>query len=728
MTLQTATPKTKTKQRATPENPTIGITQDTTVARDAGRNLPPNLGPDAIAILEGRTFMFSDASGDIPEGSIGGLVHADTRILNKWELTINGQKLLPLQSGVVDYYSDAFYLTNAKMDEIPPNTLAIRRRRFVGSGMREHIELENFGKNPLTFELCLAIGNDFADLFEIKSQVRDRSKQIERNHAPDNSQIQFIYNNETFSKTTMVHATQKATRIENDTFIWEITLPPDGMWECELYVPITLGPREIQPTHKNFSEAFKPTGNDPVSLWLEDAPQPKCDSSLLNEVLTKTVHDILALRLQLRLGGTDVLLPAAGLPWFLTLFGRDTLITAYQTVPFGPGLAKGAIIALASLQGTEKNDFKDEEPGKILHEFRAGELTQLGIKPHNPYYGAADSTQLWLILLSEYWRWTKDDDFVKSLKQNVLTALSWIDDYGDRDGDGYVEYQTRSPQGLGNQCWRDSWEGIQYSNGTIPYLPLATCETQGYTYDAKLRTAELFDGPLNDPKLATELRKDAEELKKRFNEDYWIDSKKGYYAIALDGDKKKVDSLTSNNGHLLWSGIIPKDRAKIIAKHLMSDALYSGWGVRTLSTNDKGFNPIGYHLGTVWPHDNSIIAAGLARYGFRDEANKIIMSLLHAAAFSDNRLPEALSGYSRGFGSFPIPYPTACSPQAWATGAPLLFLRTMLGFDSQNGKLTLDPDIPSELGRILITRSNAMGKKWDIEANGKQGDVRLSTV
>lgn len=723
-TTQPSTPK--QLHRATPADPTIGITHDETIPRDEARNLPPELGPDAIAILEGRTFMYSDAAGDIPPGTIGGLVHADTRFLSTWVLTINGKQLLPLRSGGIDYYSETFFLTNKRMPKIPANTIAVRRRRFVGNGMRERIELENFGKKEHTFELRLAANNDFADLFEIKSRVHNRSGKITTRHTPDNSQLEFSYSNDGYSKKTTVHVTQKATRIEGNDFVWEITLPPNGTWNCEIYVPITLEPLEFQPMHKDFSEAFKPTGKDPVSLWLADAPMPHCDSFLLNHVFTKSVHDILALRLQLKFEGTDIFLPAAGLPWFLTLFGRDTLITAYQTLCFGPGLAKGALIALASLQGKEMNEFKDEEPGKILHELRAGELTKTGIKPHNPYFGTADATQLWLILLSEYWRWTENDTLVKKLKPNILAALDWIDNYGDRDGDGYVEYQTRSAQGLGNQCWRDSWEGVQFTDGTIPYLPIATCELQGYVYDAKLRTAELADGPLDNPELAKKLRNEAADLKKRFNDDFWIDQK-GYYAIGLDGDKKKIDSLTSNIGHLLWSGIVPKDRAQILAYHLLSDPLFSGWGIRTLSTNDRGFNPIGYHLGTVWPHDNAIIAEGLARYGFRDYANHIIMSLLDAAAFTDYRLPEAFSGYDRQFGSFPIPYPTACSPQAWATGAPFLFLRTLLGFNAKKGKLILNPHIPSELGRILITKTNAFGKKWDIEANGKQGDIRLSS-
>jgi glycogen debranching enzyme len=312
------------------------------------------------------------------------------------------------------------------------------------------------------------------------------------------------------------------------------------------------------------------------------------------------------------------------------------------------------------------------------------------------------------------------------MRDNVHAALDWIDLHGDRDGDGYVEYQTRSPQGLGNQCWRDSWDGVLYSDGTMPPLPIATCEIQGYVYDAKMRVVELADGPLGDPALARTLRDEAEQLRVRFNEDFWIDARGGYYALGLDGDKRPIDSMTSDIGHLLWSGIVPDDRAGIVVAQLMSDQLFSGWGVRTLATTDKPYSPIGYHRGTVWPHDNSLIIMGMARYGYRDEANRISMALIDAASSSNHRLSEAFSGYSRDYSSFPIPYPTACSPQAWATGAPLLFLRSMLGLEPVAGEVTLDPCVPEEMGRVVINGLKAFGNRWDVEAIGRKGYVRLA--
>ena len=717
------TPATTSAGRPTPADPLPGTTRDASVPDPARRNLPPELGPDSIAILEGRSFMFSDPVGDVPEGSIGGLVHADTRFIDRWVLTVNGAPLLVLRSGTQDHYSAVFFLTNPKQQDLAANSIGVRRLRFVGGGLHERIEVESYRDETQHVELRLAVGTDFADLFEMKSVVRDRSATIVRDHASDGSRLSFRYQNGAFDAETVINVSVPADRIDGDDLIWDLDLVARGRWSCVLDVPLRLGPLEIQPTHTGFDEVFASDAEDPVSRWLATRPHLRSGLDLLDLVIDQSARDLMALRLEAKAGDETIMLPGAGLPWFLTLFGRDTLITAYQTVAFGPRVARGALMALAHFQGTKVDDFRDEEPGKMPHELRSGELTVLGLKPHSPYYGSADATILWLILLSEYWRWSADDAFVRTMRDAALAAVGWIDDHGDQDGDGYVEYQTRSSQGLGNQCWRDSFDGVLFSDGSIPVLPIATCEIQGYVFDAKLRMAELADGPLEDPTLAARLRGEAADLRTRFERDFWIDARGGYYAIGLDGDKRPIDSLTSNIGQLLWTGIVSPERAATIVGQLMSDGLYSGWGVRTLSTEDAGFNPIGYHRGTVWPHDNSIIAHGLTRYGFRDEANRIAMALLQAASFSRHRLPEAFSGYPRSVGRFPVPYPTACSPQAWATGAPLLLVRAMLGLEVRDGKLTVDPDLPDEIGSITITGVPAAGHLWDVHAEGRTGHV-----
>jgi glycogen debranching enzyme len=713
-----------TSGRPTPADPTPGTAADR--PSDPNRaDLPADLGPHAIAVLDGRTFMYSDAAGDVPERSIGGLVHQDTRFLHRWVLMINGARLLPLRSAASDYYSAEFFLTNGAQPQLRANSCNVRRQRFVGAdGLHERIDLQSFAAEPLHIELRMLVGTDFADLFEIKGQVvRNREDAIVREHAADGSRLSFRYTNAGFTAHTVVQVEPHAARVDGDELVWDMALGPGECYTVELHVPLEAGSMDLPSVR--FRAGGEPL-DDVTGHWHAQRAHLASEAPLLAQVMDKSADDILALRGKMVIGDRQVVVPSAGLPWFLTLFGRDTLITAYQSLGANPHLARGALIALAQFQGTRRDDFTDEDPGRILHELRTGELTQLGDAPHNPYYGTADATQLWLIVLSEYWRWTGDDELVRALRGNVVAALDWIDRYGDRDGDGYVDYATRSPRGLGNQCWRDSWDGVQFADGTIPVLPIATCEVQGYSYDAKRRVAELADGPLADPALAARLRGDAQLLRERFNRDFWIDERGGYYAIGLDGDKRRIDSMTSNMGHLLWSGIVPEARAQIVARQLMSDAMFSGWGIRTLSTYDRGYNPIGYHAGTVWPHDNSLIAVGLSRYGFRAEANRLCLALLDAAGSFGLRLPEVFAGYSRDYAKFPVPYPTPCSPQAWASGAPILLSTAMLGLDARDGRLVVDARIPAEIGRVSITGLQAFGKRWDIEAIGSTSHVRVA--
>ncbi|MBI3648092.1 MAG: amylo-alpha-1,6-glucosidase [Actinobacteria bacterium] len=699
--------------------------------------LPPALGADAIAILEGRTFMFSDSIGDVPEGSVGGLLHDDTRFVSCWRLTVDGRTLSLLKSRVVDYYSAAFFLTNPDLPGIRANSLSVRRFRFVGGGLHEQIAVYNASSQPVRFRLRLEAGADFADLFEVKSTVRDRSADIDVEHDAGHPNLHFHYEREGFLAETDVHAARSrvapglaaagegepvAPRIEGDSFVWDLELPSRHTFITVLRVTVRTSEKVLEPMHAEFGEQQQ-HAEGALTSWLQEVPRFRCEDPLLRSVIDKSIVDLAALRIAGKLDGEPYVLPAAGLPWFMTLFGRDTIITSLQTIWIGPQLARGALHLLGALQGKDLDDFKDEEPGRILHEVRDGELTISGEKPHSPYYGTSDATPLWLVLMSEYWNYSGDGDFVRARWDQVLAALGWCDRHGDRDGDGYVEYQTRSSQGLGNQCWKDSWDGVQFSDGSIPYLPIATAEIQGYVYDAKLRVAEMAEKLMQDGSLASRLRREASDLFERFNRDFWSEDRGGYYVIGLDGDKRRIDSMTSNMGHLLWSGIVPADRAALVRDHLMSDAMFSGWGVRTLSQDDAGYNPIGYHTGTIWPHDNSIVAWGLQRYGFRDEANQIALALLEAASYSEFRLPEAFAGFEMGLSRFPVPYPTACSPQAWATGAPFVFLQTMLGLTAKDGEVAIDPRVPERIGRVLVHGMHAFGTHWDVEATGTDGRV-----
>jgi glycogen debranching enzyme len=400
----------------------------------------------------------------------------------------------------------------------------------------------------------------------------------------------------------------------------------------------------------------------------------------------------------------------------MTVFGRDTIIACLQTLLFGPDLAKNALAVLAELQATEDDPSIDAEPGKIVHEVRQGK----GADAWFPrYYGTVDATPLYLILLSEVWRWTDDAGMVRDLREPAMRALEWIDQHGDLDGDGLVEYNRRSPRGLLNQSWKDSGNSQLFHDGRQAEGPIAPCEVQGYVYDAKVRLAELARDVWRERELAERLERDAEELRARFDEAYWREERGGFYALALDGNKEPVDSVTSNMGHLLWSGIVPPERVDAVVDQLMGESLWSGWGIRTMSSGDAGFNPLAYHNGTVWPHDTSLIAWGLARYGRWPEAHRIIRRMLDSATFFDYQLPEVFAGFSRTETPFPIPYPTAARPQAWAAGAPVLLLRLLLGIEPDHRRHvlgTVAPDhVPAWAGSIRLTGVRAFDRSWDVQ-------------
>jgi glycogen debranching enzyme len=681
-----------------------------------------DLEPGSIQVLEGSTFMLSDPRGDVLPGSVAGLYHEDTRHLHRFALTVNGTTPTVLTSREVDYYSATFFTTNPDLDGIPAKSLTITRHRFVGDGLRETIRVRNHLREPLEVELRLSCGADFADLFEVKGKEFRKAGTATTNHDPRHTVLDFEYEHETFRAATKVHASVDG-RIEGDDIVWDLRIEPLGEWHTGVEVLVDVGEEVMEPTHDTFGEPER-QATRVLRKWQDEVPQVASGNDIVWHIIDKSVVDLASLRLMACVEGNEFSLPAAGLPWFMAIFGRDTLFTSYQSMWVGPELAKGALTALAGFQGTEMNDFKDEEPGKILHEIRFGELTALGLKPHRPYYGSVDSTPLWLILLHEYWRWTGDDDTVRALEPNARRALEWVDRYGDLDGDGYLEYATRSTQGLRTQSWKDSWNGLMFADGSLPEVPIAPSEVQGYAYDARVRTAELAEEVWGDPDLAARLRKDADDLFQRFNEDFWVEDRGGYYAVGLDKDKRPIDSMTSNMGHLLWSGIVPEDRAAVVARQFFTDAMWSGWGVRTMSGDDRGYNPIGYHIGPVWPHDNSIISAGLARYGFREEANRIAVAMLEASTYTDFRLPEVFAGYSRDEAPFPVRYPTASSPQAWATAAPFLWFRVVLGLEPQGGGLVVDPIVPEELGRVALTGIHAHGAQWDVKAWKTTGSVQ----
>jgi glycogen debranching enzyme len=656
----------------------------------------------AVKILDGNTFVVSDDSGDI-EASLTdptGLFSFDTRFLSKWVLTIDGQRLNPLSVDDLQYFETRFFLVPGTGTVYIDAKLSVIRQRAVGGGFHEELTVLNHDDKAVDLEIRIEAACDFADLFEVKDALK---KQGEYYTTVDDGRLVLGYRRETYVRETWISATE-ACSVDEAGVTFAVHVEPHEQWSTDLHVAIGRdvgGATSGRPKYERRAKKARPNMELSLEKWLDDAPSLDCDWDPLKRTYHRSLVDLAALRFSpLSLPGHY--LPAAGLPWFMTMFGRDSILTSLQALPFASELARTTLVALGLWQGSRLDDFRDEDPGRILHELRFGEMTAFEERPHSPYYGSVDATPLYVVLLDEYERWTGDAQLVRALEPQARAALAWIDDYADLQGNGYIAYQRRNEKtGLENQCWKDSWDSISYRDGRLPGFPRATCELQGYAYDAKVRGARLARLVWKDPAYAERLEKEAAELKRRFNRDFWVRDGE-YYAIALEADGSKVDALASNNGHLLWSGIVDKSKAKAVARHLMSPAMYSGWGVRTLAEGQGRYNPIGYHVGTIWPFDNSFIAWGLRRYGFKEEAARIAAGILDAAEFFDGRLPEAFGGYERELTKYPVQYPTSCSPQAWSTGAPLLFLRTMLGLEPIGDHLIVDPALPQGIGRLEL--------------------------
>lgn len=671
-----------------------------------------------ISVLDGATFVVSDRRGDIdPESRVPphGFFSEDTRFLSLWRLLVQGQPTDVLSGAQSEYFVAQFFLVVPSPEFHAAPALGIIRKRLVSDLWMEDLVVANHRDEYVAVTVDLEVGTDFADLFEVK----DAAVPLREIEATVSERALVLrYRNGAFLRETRIEVSEEAT-ISPDGLRLNLQLAPRE----ERTISFVVAPHSEQ--HDRRSVARRRGGSfqdqrreldEELAAWLAQAPALETDWETLRHVYRRSLTDLAALRFYPDVARQEDSLPAAGLPWFMTLFGRDSLITSLQALPFRSELAATTLRTLSSRQGTVLDDFREEEPGKILHEIRFGELTATGQRPHSPYYGAADSTPLFVVLLDEYERWTGDLELVRTLEASARTALDWIDRYGDLDGDGYVEYSTRNPQtGLVNQCWKDSWNSILFADGRIAEGPIATCEIQGYVYDAKLRGARLAREIWDDEALATRLQTEAEALSQRFLEDFWL-PERGWFALALDGGKQRVDSLTSNIGHLLWSGIVDQAHAAPVVAHLMDRPLYSGWGVRTMATTMGGYNPVEYHNGTVWPHDNSLIAAGLHRYGFDEEAGQIAESMIRAAGFFDHRLPEVFAGCDEQLTGAPVAYPTASSPQAWSAGAPLQLLATVLGLTPGAEGPECDAHLPEHFGRVALHDVAGRCGRRDVEA------------
>jgi glycogen debranching enzyme len=688
----------------------------------------------ALTILEGSTFCICDERGDI-DGDTQGLFADDTRFLSLLRLTVNDAKPLLLSSGVVEYFSAAFYLRNPPAGGLPHDTVSVTRHRFVGEGMQDLIVVQNQGMEPLSFDVALELGTDFADILTVKAhdfalgdpgRAKPLPPPAEDRFDDEDNQFVLSEPNGTGTARTQVILSHRG-KVEGSKVTYHLELEPRDVWELRIDIVASIDGDSIAPrsAERRFGEEMTRV-RESLAAWQLRVPQIRSDWDDLSRTFLQSVSDLASLRM--RGGGRAGRLPAAGMPWFMTVFGRDTIITCLQTLLFGPELARTALEVLAELQAREDNAEVDAEPGKIVHELRSGKAAQNWFRT---YYGTADATPLYLILLSEVWRWTDDSALVRTLKEPALKALNWIDQYGDRDGDGFVEYERRTPRGLENQSWKDSGDSQRFHDGSIAHSPIAPCEVQGYVYDAKLRMAELAREIWRDRPLAERLERQAQELRQSFNERFWTDARGGHYVLALDGEKRQVDSLCSNVGHLLWSGIVPTERVDAVVDGLMGEALWSGWGVRTMSNADAGYNPLSYHNGTVWPHDNSLIAQGLGRHARWPEAQRIVRRMMGAAAHFHYQLPEVFAGLPRGETPFPIAYPTAARPQAWAAGTPVLLLQVLLGLEPDRRRHQLETvapeEIPSWAGRsIRLSGIRAFDRQWDVRVD--RGHVTVEEV
>jgi glycogen debranching enzyme len=662
------------------------------------------VGPPQISIHQGQTVLVSDPDGQITWPSDKGLYFLDTRIISAWAIYANGEPWELLNGGAINYDNARIYLTNkpflTENATVEPRTLSMVLSRVLGHGLHEDIDITNHGMTPIRFNLEIAVRSDFADIFEVKSNRIVRRGRIATEWSESAQRLRTTYTNADFMRSVTIRTERAGSHAvyANGRLSFDIALAPGDTWHTCLLYDLADGHRRFDASSRCAEDAHNSEHRRSSREWQDRVLQIRTSNEEFYRFYRQGIEDMAALRLPI--AGTDhmVFLPAAGLPWFVAPFGRDSLIVSLQNLLIYPDFARGALDVLGRYQATERDDWRDAEPGKILHEIRYGELAHFKLIPHTPYYGTADATMLYLIVLHAAWRATGDKALLEKHLPNAEAALDWIDNYGDRDGDGFQEYQTRSSAGYENMAWKDSGDSVSYLDGTLVKGPKALCELQGYVYDAWRRMADVFDA-LGKPDRAKTLRDKARALFDKFNDAFW-DEEAGFYAYTLDGDKKKVMSVASNPGHLLFAGIVPDDRAARVVARLTAPDMDSGWGIRTLSSLHPRYNPYSYQNGSVWPHDNAIIALGFKRYGFHEEASHIARAISGTASyFLSNQLPELYAGIERTADNFPVQYIGANVPQAWAAGSPFALMQAILGVrpDAPNGKLYVDPSLPEWL-------------------------------
>jgi glycogen debranching enzyme len=643
---------------------------------------------EAVVIKDENLFFLTTRDGRVPlRGTHGfGLYYHDCRYLDGYELRLAGVRPGLLVASAARGYMAVVELTNPDLrlrdgSVIHKEKVGLKWERVIDGAqltLRDRITFQNFGQETAAFPISFDFGSRFEDIFVVRGMLPERCGTVKPPEWNEDTLTLAYCGIDRLNRTTRIRFSQRPRRTHETSAYFKVSLEPGEQTQLEL--SIALAESEEGGSDSSHDRRERPFA-DVVSAhvrssdrWRERHTEVHSDRVLAHRLIERSVGDLKMLQTRI----ADAEFVAAGVPWFVTLFGRDSVISAFQSLSLDHALAEQTLRVLARFQGTRVDRWREEEPGKVLHELRVGELTRAGVVPYSPYYGTVDATPLFLILLGRHAAWTGTLDLFRELRGNVERALEWIANYGDLDGDGYLEYDSGSGQALINQGWKDSGDAIVNADGTLAEPPIALVEVQGYVYMAKRAIADLFrrDG---EPGRAERLEREARELRERFNRDFWLEEK-GCYALALQRDKRPAAVISSNPGHALWAGIADDEKARMTAERLMAEDMFSGWGVRTLSARESRYNPIGYHLGTVWPHDNSIIAAGFRRYGFDEAAQRICAAITDAALeFEHFRLPELFAGFSRDEYGVPVNYPVADHPQAWGAGSVPYLLETLLG-------------------------------------------------
>jgi len=671
----------------------------------------------SVALIEGTSFSISSSSGDMEPGALDGLFFQDTRFISTWRIRLDDELPQPLAVIPRHPFAATFIARRPPNPGLADSTILLQRTRYVGNGMREEISVRNLSQESTACVLTFELDADFAHVFEVKeSRVKERGQHRVDVHS---STMAFSYELFDIRRGLSVRFPHDALIVPGVARL-DVVVAPGGEWRTCIEFLLSVDGEEVESRYRGGDPEENSVPVARQRAWERQAPRVRCDDKTVEAIFLQSERDLGALRID-DLDHPNRMVIAAGAPWFMTLFGRDSLITSLMTLHVDPSIAIGTLTALAGAQGVRSDLVTEEQPGKILHEMRQGVA---GSGAGSIYYGSVDATPLFVVTLGELHRWGAPRAVIEDLLPHADRALEWIERFGDVDGDGFVEYQRANDKGLVNQGWKDSFDGVSFATGSLAEAPIALCEVQGYVYAAYLARADIAC-KLGDAAIVDACLDKADRLKRAFNEQFWLEEE-GYFAIGLDRAKRPITSLASNMGHCLWTGIVDREKASKVAEHLGGPEMFSGWGTRTLASSMKRYNPISYHNGSVWPHDTAICAAGLARYGFFEVAERLTTGLFDAATAFGGHLPELFCGFSREEFPSPVSYPASCSPQAWASASPFWLLRTtLLGLTPSipDGRVTFAPRVPERYGRLSVDNLFLAQSRIAVDAVARAGSV-----